>query len=271
MEHIKTTSLQALRLVFRPIARILLRAGISWKEIVEVIKATYVEVASEDFGIRGRQTNISRVSILTGFSRREVRRLRDLLDEEKPVSFERHNAATRVLTAWYSDDDYTEGDGLPRPLLAAGENPSFETLCSRFASDVPATTMLKELRHVGAVDEGEDGRLIAKTRYYMPVLMDPEQMLRSGSVLQDIGTTVAYNLHREKDQPTRFERFAFNDRVPVSAVPAFREFVEKEGQAFLERVDAWLTQQEDTEAKDVVRLGLGAYWIEDKTTERAES
>ena len=269
MEDTKTTSLKALRLLFRPIARILLKAGVNWKELVEVCKATYVEVATEDFGIRGRPTNVSRVAILTGFSRREVRRLRDLLAEEQPVAFNRMNYATRVLSGWYGDEDFVDDSGNPRRLQAAGSNPSFETLCSRYSGDVPATTMLKELRHVGAVAEDDDGRLIVKSRYYMPVLTDPAQVLRSGYVLRDLGETVAYNLYRDADQPSRFERVAEVANVPVSAVPEFREFIEIEGQAFLERVDQWLTEHEDEESGNGVRLGIGAYWIEEEFAKRA--
>ena len=264
----KTTTTSALRLIFRPIARILLRAGVNWKEVAEICKATYVEVATEDFGIRGRPTNVSRVAILTGLTRREVGRLRKLLNETAPQPASRMNYATRVLSGWYQDEDFCSDDGEPRPLQAAGGNPSFEALCRRYSPDVPATTMLKELKHVGAVEESSDGRLLAKSRYYMPVLMDPEQMLRSGSVLQDVGYTVAYNLHRSEDDPSRFERRATNTRMPKQAIPEFRAFIETEGQAFLERVDAWLTEHEMNDKdhsdsdREGVRLGFGTYWIE---------
>ncbi len=271
MEEAKTTTLKALRLLFRPVARILLKAGVNWKELIEVCKATYVEVATEDFGIRGRPTNVSRVAILTGFSRREVRRLRDLTEKEQPVAFDRTNHATRVLSGWFSDSDFLDDGGQPRQLAVAGSNPSFESLCAKYSGDVPATTMLKELRHVGAVADGDDGRVVAKTRYYMPVLTDPEQVLRSGSVLEDVGQTVAYNLHRDSDDPSRFEGRATNTQIPASQIPAFREFVEQEGQAFLEKIDAWLTDHEDSEAGECVRLGLGAYWIEEKEIERTQS
>ena len=266
MDSVKDSALSAFRLLFRPVARILLRAGGNWKEVAEVGKATYVEMATKDFGIRGRPTNVSRVAILTGFTRREVRRLRDVLERETPETFQRMNYATRVLSGWFQDDEYSDGYGAPRPLSASGSNPSFESLCDRYSGDVPATTMLKELKHVGAVEEDEDGKLVAKSRYYMPVLMDPEQMLRSGSVLEDVGMTVAYNLHRREGDPSRFERRATNTRIAPDAVPAFREYLEQEGQAFLERVDAWLTEHEQGvgEISTRVRLGLGAYWIQDE-------
>ncbi len=271
MEDAQTTTLKALRLLFRPVARILLKAGVNWKELVEVCKATYVEVATQDFGIRGRPTNVSRVAILTGFSRREVRRLRDLLEQEDPAEFGRMNHATRVLSGWFNDVEFLDESCEPKPLAVSGANPSFESLCSRYSGDVPATTMLKELRHVGAIAEQDDGRLVAMTRYYMPVLTDPDQVLRSGSVLEDVGGTVSYNLHRDAQDPSRFERRATNTLIPASAIPEFRDFVEQEGQAFLERVDQWLTDHEDSQARDGVRLGLGTYWIEEKKIERMRS
>lgn len=272
----KTSALRAFRLLFRPVARILLRAGVTWRELAEVVKATYVEIATLDFGIRGRPTNISRVAILTGFSRREVRRLRDLLESEAPQSFDRMNHATRVLSGWWQDEGYTDAGGAPLQLPRTGPAPSFEALCERYSGDVPATTMLKELLHVGAAEEVAPGVVEARSRYYMPVLMDPEQMLRSGSVLADIGETVAYNLHRGESDPSRFERRATNTNMPPEAAGAFRDFLEREGQAFLEKVDAWLTAHErkgnnaDDESPGI-RLGFGTYWIEETAPEKETS
>lgn len=236
-------------------------------------KRTYVEIATQEFGIRGRPTNVSRVAILTGFTRREVRRLRDLLEKDDPQIFDRMNCATRVLSGWYQDRVFTNDAGDPLPLPTSGPGPSFESLCAKYSGDVPPSTMMKELQHVGAVAEDEHGRLIAKSRYYMPVLMDPEQMLRSGSVLEDVGETVAYNLHRTEQDPSRFERRATNTRIPPSLVPAFREFIEIEGQAFLEKVDAWLSEHEQDDGDDTsgIRLGFGAYWIQQNLNEREKS
>lgn len=270
MENTKSNALAAFRLLFRPVARILLRDGINWKDLAAIAKATYVEVATDSFGIRGRPTNVSRVAILTGLTRREVSRLRDEAGHGTPANFIRMNRATRVLSGWHQNDAFTGPTGGPLPLPLAGDGPSFEALCARYAPDVPATTMLKELRNVGAVDEQPDGLLVARTRYYMPAHMDPEQILRSGSVLADLGRTVDHNLRRVDAEAARFERRASNTRIPTRAIPEFREFIEREGQVFLEKVDAWLSKHEQADDGDmpIVRLGLGAYWIEDRIIER---
>lgn len=271
MNNSKGSAATALRLLFRPVARIMLRAGMNWRELADVCKATYVEVATEDFGIRGRPTNISRVAILTGLTRKEVRRLRTLLQEATPDTFNRMNHATRVLSAWYQDEEFLGDDGRPAQLPPAGETRSFESLCRKYVGDVAATTMLKELKHVDAVAEEEDGTLTVKTRTYMPAMMDPARMLSSGSVLEDIGYTVAYNLHRSDEDPGRFERRATNTRIPASAVPEFRKFLENEGQAFLEQVDAWLSEHEikESDGKDGIRLGVGTYWIAGRKREES--
>ena len=268
----KGTVLAALRLLIRPVARILLRAGVTWQELASVVKAAYVEVATEDFGIRGRPTNISRVAILTGLTRKEVRRLRDLLEEQDPEVFSRMNSATRVLSGWHQDKGYVDVQGEPLPLPATGDYGSFASLCNKYSGGVAAATMLKELKTVGAVEEGKDGLLTVKMRTYMPTMQDPARMLSSGSVLEDMGYTVAYNLRRDEDEPGRFERRATNTRMPAKALPRFREFVELEGQAFLERVDAWLTENEakDGAESKTIRLGMGAYWIEGRKREEEE-
>jgi len=237
MSDSKGSATAALRLLFRPIARIMLRAGVNWRELADVCKATYVEVATEDFGIRGRPTNVSRVAILTGLTRREVHRLRTLLEDESPEIFNRMNYATRVLSGWYQDEEFLDADGNPLPLTRSGESRSFEALCGKYSGDVAATTM--------------------------------ERMLSSGSVLEDLGYSVAYNLHRSDKDPGRFERRATNTRMPASALPEFRDFIDKEGQAFLEVVDAWLSEHEldDGDDADSIRLGLGAYWIEGRKRE----
>ena len=86
---------------------------------------------------------------------------------------------------------------------------------------------------------------------------------RSGSVLQDLGATVAENLVRAEDR-TRFEGRATNTRIARGARRKFRDYVESRGMAFLEDIDRWLSQHESTDANEKsVRLGIGVYQIQD--------
>lgn len=259
-------ALSACRRLLVPVVRLLLRGGVTWKEFAEVAKTVFVQVASDEFGKRGRPTNLARVAILTGINRREVARQRALIDAEEVRAPVFLNAAQRLLSGWHQDPDYLVPDGSPRPVTAEGPSPSFDDLCGRYGGDLPVSTLLKELRAVGAVAVLDDGRLQAVKRTYIPRQLDPDKVLRAGDVLNDVGTTVVHDLIADATESLRFERRAENDRVDAAALPEFRKFLELEGQAFLERIDDWLTQhavpQPDVAERRIVRLGVGMYHIQ---------
>jgi len=134
----------------RPIARWLLRSGVTWKEFADLSRGVFVVTASEEFGIRGRPTNVSRVALLTGQSRRDVRRLLACARSAVPdAADEALNHASRVLSGWHLDADFLEPDGRPRTLPADGPGPSLEHLLRRYAGDIPTTALVKELQKTG--------------------------------------------------------------------------------------------------------------------------
>ncbi len=98
--------------------------------------------------------------------------------------------------------------------------------------------------------------------------MDAQLIRLWGTVLGDVAQTYVHNMTRDPKVPPKFERAAKNERVLVSASPAFHAFLEREGQAFLERVDAWLAENEAPDGQGtpdapVTRMGAGVYQIED--------
>ena len=264
-DKLRHAAFSAFAVLMRPLARILLRCGVTWKELAELLKVVYVDVATQDYGKRGRPANASRVAILTGLSRRDVKRARDRLAGAAPdalAPIAKINHASRVLTGWFQDPEFVDAKGSPRLLEPTGER-GFEGLVKRYAQDIPSTAMLKELKAVGAVAATPKGRLRAKMRYYAPATPDDEAVLRSGSVLADLGATVAENLFRA-EPGTRFEGRATNARVPRGARRAFREYLEARGMEFLEDIDRWLSRHEASNPDDkVVRLGIGLYQIQD--------
>jgi hypothetical protein len=264
-----TQVLAASRQWLKPVIHVLIRCGVTWREFSELAKTTFVEVATSQFGKRGRPTNVSRTAVLTGLARREVRKQRANL-EASPEGLSGYvTKASLVLSAWHLDSEFLDKKGRPAPLRVEGEVATFEALVRRCGGgDVPVSTLLKELRSAGAVRKLADGRFEPLQRSYIPHAMD-EQLIRLwGTVLADIATTYVHNLTRSGKAPTRFERAAVNDRIARSALPEFRKFLDKEGQAFLERLDAWLTAHavKDDGANagvDTIRLGAGAYHIQD--------
>jgi uncharacterized protein DUF6502 len=268
-----TQVLAASRRWLRPVIRILIRSGVTWREFAELSKTTFVEVASSEFGKRGRPTNVSRTSVLTGLARREVRRQREILAKTPQPSTGYVTKASLALSAWHLDPDFLDARGRPLPLVvsdddADGKVPTFEMLVRRCGgSDVRPSTLVKELKRAQGIRQLSDGRIEPLQRSYIPHSIDEQLVRLWASALADLATTAGHNLICKEKTPTRFERSAVNDRVARTALPEFRRFLEREGQAFLERVDAWLTAHEvpdgARERRQTLRLGAGMYHLQD--------
>ena len=261
----KDTALAACRQLMEPIIGILLRNGVTHKDLVAICKQIYVQVASEEFGLRGRQTNLSRVAMLTGIDRKEVARIKDSLNNanEGEHNQQHQDRLTRLLSAWHQDPDFCDSGNHPLPLSIEGEQHSFALLARRYGGDFPASALLKELKRVAVVEDQPDGKVIATKRYFVPAQSDPGALLRAGSVFNDLGSTLHHNLYKaNKQQPLRFERRASNAQMLPENLAAFREFVAQEGQAFLEKIDAWLSEHEQPETDsdgELMRMGVGTY------------
>lgn len=246
---------------------LLLKSGITWKEFSNLAKEKFVTVATEEFGKRGRATNVSRVAILTGLGRGEVARLRR--PREPPAAVQGFmSKPTQLLHAWYHDPRYLDPSGRPRDLEIEGAEGSFAELLRQYAPDIPVVAMIKELRAAGAIGDAEGKRLRALKRSYIPRELNENLVRLWGSVLHDVGTTFECNLNRDETDPPRFERRALSLRVDPKSLPEFREVLEREGQAFLERMDDWINAHQASSSVDEqgvgIRLGVGVYHIQDR-------
>lgn len=251
-------------MLLRPVVSVLLRAGMTWREFAELAKSVFVAVATDEFGIRSRPTNVSRVSILTGISRKEVKRQRELLLDDEGVASSKSNDATRILSAWFQDPDYLDDDGKPVVLPVDGAAPSFATLFSHYGGDTSQHAILKELISAESAEQLDGGRIAVKRRYHMPGNVDVGNLQFFGSNLFDHAATLNNNLSTD-GRPKRLEGFAVDTQVDPSAVSEFRRFVDVRGQQFLEEIDDWLCAHR-VDPKDSktspIRLGLGIYAVE---------
>jgi Family of unknown function (DUF6502) len=266
-EALRSRLLEALGKALEPVVLLLLKSGIGWRDFSDLAKEKFVTVATDSFGIRGRPTNVSRVAILSGLDRREVARLRRRTKEQ--IALQGYmSKPTQLLHAWYHDPQYLDSSGKPRDLEIEGEDGSFAELVRRHAPGIPLVAMIKELRAAGAIADVDGKRLRALKRSYIPRDLNQNMIRLWGSVLQDVGTTCEHNLSRGATEPPRFERRAISLRVDPKSLPEFREMLEKEGEAFLERIDDWINSHElgssRAEQGTGIRLGVGVYHIQDR-------
>ena len=256
----------ALRKLMTPVVKMMLRNGVSYRQFTDLCKSLFVSVAADNFGIRGRPTNVSRIALLTGIDRKEIKRLKDQMQDSSQIeqTQQQHNRVTRVLSGWYQDAEFLDPKGQPKILPVSGDQHSFASLAKRFAGDVPASALLKELLRVKVVESLQGDRVKVLRREFIPEQADPAALLRAGVVLHDLGETICHNLYESTGKrPPIFERRASNPYIDPKKMADFQRFVDAEGQAFLERIDDWLTQnemsEENRQTRQPMRLGVGTF------------
>lgn len=252
----------ALSLMLKPLVRLLIAQGVTHAEFTETAKEVYVETVLRHFEDAGR-INKSRIAILTGLTRKEVKNVIDkTLDSTIPEkTFSRPE---RVLTGWFSDPAYTGPYGIPLELPYESEepgDPSFSVLVRQYSGDMPPRQMLKELLISGSVIE-VDGKYKAVRRRYKFSELSPEFIKRLGEVGYRVFSTAAKNIDKQMEGSGYFDRMVFADEGCNDEVIAmFDEYIKHRGQEFLEEIDVWFSSRKENKKAGQERKETGLYMV----------
>jgi hypothetical protein len=239
---------KAYRRLLHPLVRILIRHGVTAPEAGELLRQVYVEAANGDeFQLPGRRLSDTRVAILTGLSRKEVRRLRDAAD--KPLASTNLSRVGRVIAGWNQDPEFTGPYGLPLAVRfdddPASDAPSFCELVRRYSGDMAPRAMLDELIRTGLAELDNEGRIRNTGRTYIPNQLDPAAIERLGLVVGRVADTLDFNNRRDVGSQKRFERVVATDvGLTEEQYEHFTVYLRQKCQQLLETLDDWLAMQE---------------------------
>jgi hypothetical protein len=256
----------AVATLLRPLVRILLRNGIAYGAFADIAKRVYVEVATDEFGIPGRKQSKSRVSILTGLSRKEVLRVKRLPAPDDMGAAQRYNRAARVISGWVRTPDFMDASGDPVDLPFEGGNVSFSELVRSHSGDAPARAVLDELFRVGAVDRTSEGKIRLLERSYIPKKGEIEKIGILGTDASDLISTIDHNIRLE-DAPF-YQRKVCYDNLSSEAIPELKKMAGKKAQMLLEQLDRWMSEHDrdlhpDAGGTGRKRAGIGIYYFEE--------
>ena len=130
--------------VLRPLARLTIRFGGTFPALRDELKRAFFDVASADRDADGRPPTDSRIALVTGLHRKDIRAFRA---SEKPTQFA-IPIATQIRTVWTSDLLYFDANGDEMPLprkRSVGKERSFEALVARIDKNIRSRTVLDQL------------------------------------------------------------------------------------------------------------------------------
>lgn len=268
-ERIQEQVLKALLAALRPIAQMLLRHGVGYREFNEISKAAFVEVATKDYGLRGRPTNISRVAVMTGLTRKEVRRLRDKIDGGAATVVSRSTPLGAVLSSWHTQNQFLDERGAPLPLPFDEGDPSFTDVVKLSGGDIPPGAMRTELKRIGAVEEGADGLLRPLKRNANAV--DTSEKLIEGLTrgILPIASSIAHNSNPSAPTVTWLQRTVSTSSVRQEDSVRLRRISEDRLEEFTESIDDLYAAYETLHSSDLPNekesagtIGVGVFYFE---------
>lgn len=263
MEAAKQEHFDILAVLLRPVVRYAMRRAIGVYAILEVLKSVYVELAREAIEESPGKLNVSRLSVMTGLQRKDVKRL---ATEGRKVEGP-SNLVSRVVNRWEQDKRFRTAAGKPRVLAYQGENSEFEKLVKSVITDVGPAAILAELERLKLVERSSMGvRLLSGVSFYQG---PPEKGLALlAHNVELLGRSVEENLF----QPQSIRNLHLcteYDNIFEESLPIIRQWLFEQGQLFHKHAREFLSQHDkdvspNPDKKGNSRVSLVAFsWTEE--------
>ncbi|MCB0351913.1 MAG: hypothetical protein KDD64_00260 [Bdellovibrionales bacterium] len=217
--------------LLRPMIRFALRQGLRWSVLQETVRELLVEAAVETSTAEGKKSVVSKISLITGIDRRDVKRLirtENELDRFDP------GVLSKVLLRWRVEDQYITRSGSPRVLTYLTADNSFERLVREVSTDFHPGTVLSELERLEMV-EYDDGKVRLKRRF---ASVRQDVLAGFATVSNDIEGLLegsAENILSEQEVSNAHLRTYF-DNIYRESIPAVKRLIIKEVKRFHARL-----------------------------------
>lgn len=136
----------AVGLILKPLSKLLIRSEMSYASASEMLKIKLIECAVEKLAELNEPITDTRIHLMTGVHRKDVKRIRDLTGTQE------HKAAnmpltSQVLAKWIGDPKFLSASRLPRPLekRSNASQDGFDDLINSLSKDVRPKSVLDEM------------------------------------------------------------------------------------------------------------------------------
>lgn len=255
----------ALRRLLRPLVRLLIAKGVGLGALTELLKEAYVDVALREFPVDGKKQTDSRISLLTGVHRKDVKRLRER-PTEKMAAPRAIGLGAQIVARWLGSKKTTDKKGQPLPLPRKSEasgTMSFDALVAEISTDVRARAILDEWLRLGIAHLDKEDRVVLNRAAFVPEKGLAEKAFYFGRNIHDHLAATAHNL-LEEGNPTLERSVHYTGLTPDSAreLAAAAEQAGMKALLDLNRQALALAEQDKGLATATRRINFGLYFFD---------
>ena len=255
---------KAIRQMLRPLVKLLMHKGITYMGMVEVLKETYVEVAEQDksLHLKNKRQTDSRISLLTGVHRGEVKRIRESFDDQATEKEIRASISAQIMARWMGHSEYCDQDGKPIALQkTSDEGKSFESLVFEISRDKHPRSILDDWQEQGLVEIDGQNQIHLKQDGYTASEDIEEKLFFAGKNIAEHLNTVSHNL-TWLDDP-RFDRALYYHHLSEQSVREIETIAQDELLKALKKINQITSEKQQQDDKITPRpdqsIHIGAY------------
>ncbi len=253
--------IKGLKRLLKPLIRAMIAQRLTYPALQELLKRTYVEVVKEGFHSNNKPLTASRISVMTGVHRKDVKKLREEeISEFKPP--ENVSIGARAIGLWTGYARYLDANGKPRPLSIKTD---FEELIEAISKDVRPRTVLDEWLRLGIVETDEDDMLHLKTSAFIPRDGFDEIAYYYGRNLHDHIASATHNLLGES--PARLDRSVYYNKLTPESVKILSQRSEELSMEVLQTLSKEarkLVEKDRGKDNASQRMNFGVYFYEEE-------
>lgn len=229
----KTLILAAVKKALRPLIRMLILSGLSYKDFTDVMRGAFLDEAHQSMVAAGKDVSVSRLSLMSGIHRKDVaaylKSPEDFIspaDKHKPSG---PSAAFSVFSEWVSNPKMP----VVLPYAKQDSAQTFTSLCEKLTTDVRPKAIVDELIRLGLVLY-EGGIVTLKKDAFVPENdFDYKLKFFSQNIYEHL-ESVSTNVMDEG--PRKFERLAIHNNLTDDDIEVLRAYVDKHGMELLKSV-----------------------------------
>jgi len=222
--------------VCRPALRLCLRNGVRVTRLLDLLKAEAAQLARLELEQAGEKQTVSRLSLMTGINRKEVKRIleRDLDSRIEPLSI-----GARVIAHWQQSERWTTKKGKPKTLRIQGEEDEFSALVAEVNKDVGPAAILFDLERVGAVERTSRGLQLMASAFRLMTPREGYNLLARD--IEALAEAAEENIERPEKVRNLHARTEY-DNIYVADLPKVRLWLREEGLKLHERTRKFLAK-----------------------------
>jgi hypothetical protein len=190
--------------MLRPLVRLMIRSGVTFPVLADVLRRLFVDVSITDMLTEPKARTDSRISLLTGVHRKEIRRLREL-PPDSTAEPQTVTVASQIIARWVGSQPFVDDAGQPRPLPRITEagtaGPSFDTLVASVTTDIRSRAVLDDWLGQGLVALTPEDQIVLNVDAFIPRPGGQEQLFYFARNLHDHVAAAVANISTDSSAP----------------------------------------------------------------------